>query len=375
MTSKEHHKKHGDLTKVISGKFGVNECAIYGTSCDDIAGFVEKVRTFFPDADIAFIDADHQSDGNTFQGTHWQDKMRSVELNVVIPDNDFQKRFALKKADLILVNGNHFSASRQIIICNKEKGNSLRKRAEELTNVVAIISTESDGSIPDFVFEILPNAKTITKVNANDTDALKNFLTSAFMQPAPLKALIMAGGRSIRMGKDKTRIVYHSEEQFLHVKHMLDRLGIASFISCRKDQSEYFVEHECEVIVDRISDMGPLGGILSAFMFDPASAWLVLACDLPLLDSEVINELIRNRNPFAVATSFVSPHDRFPEPLIAIWEPKSYQEALKFIGEGYSCPRKVLINSSAHVIKSQWPEKLANVNTIDDIEEVLGHIK
>ncbi len=375
MILKETHKKHGDLTKVNSGKFGISECAVYGTTCKAVAEFVSVLRCLFPQTDIAFVDADHNSDAVEFSGTHFQDKHDSVQLNLPPYVNDFQRRFALKDAHFIVANGNHFQAKKQIVICNIEKENSLRKRMGELTDVVAIISTEHDSNIPAYIQEIIPGAENIASLNISDSDALKQFFESEFLQPAPLKALIMAGGRSIRMGKDKTRLTYHAEEQFLHLKHLLDGLGIPTIHSCRQDQMEYFTSHGCEVIVDRISDLGPLGGIVSAFMKEPETAWLVLACDIPLLDADVINELLQKRNHFSVATSFMSPHDRFPEPLIAIWEPKSYPIAMKFMSEGYSCPRKVLINSSSTLIVSKTPEKLANVNTLDDIDEVLRQIK
>lgn len=375
MILKENHKKHGDLTKVNSGNFGSSECAVYGTTCDAVAEFVSRLRSLFPHADIAFVDADHKPDAKAFGGTHFQHKQDSVQLMLPLPVNDFQRRFALNHAHFIVANGNHFQAKKQVVICNSEKENSLRKRIGELTDVVAIISTVSDGKIPAYIHEIIPGAEKIPSLNISDTNALKHFFESQFLQPAPLKALIMAGGRSIRMGKDKTRLTYHREEQFLHLKHVLDGLGIPAIHSCRQDQVEYFTSQGCEVIVDRVSDLGPLGGIVSAFMREPETAWLVLACDLPLLDAEVINELIQNRDHFSVATAFVSPHDRFPEPLIAIWEPKSYPIAMKFISEGYSCPRKVLINSASTLIVSKSPEKLANVNTVDDIDEVMGQIK
>jgi molybdenum cofactor guanylyltransferase len=65
--------------------------------------------------------------------------------------------------------------------------------------------------------------------------------------------------------------------------------------------------------------------------------------------------------------AFLNPTSEFPEPLISIWEPKSYQTALSFLGQGISCPRKVLINSDTHLITVSNPTALMNVNTPDEL--------
>jgi molybdopterin-guanine dinucleotide biosynthesis protein A len=56
----------------------------------------------------------------------------------------------------------------------------------------------------------------------------------------------------------------------------------------------------------------------------------------------------------------------FPEPLIAIWEPKSYPVLLSFLSQGYSCPRKALINSESTILKPQNADSLMNVNTQEE---------
>ena len=81
--------------------------------------------------------------------------------------------------------------------------------------------------------------------------------------------------------------------------------------------------------------------------------------------------LIKNRNPSAIATAYRSPASGFPEPLVAIWEPKSYPILLQFLAQGYSCPRKVLINSPVHVIDAPNSDVLMNVNTPDEVDLVL----
>jgi molybdopterin-guanine dinucleotide biosynthesis protein A len=79
--------------------------------------------------------------------------------------------------------------------------------------------------------------------------------------------------------------------------------------------------------------------------------------------------LLQSRNPEKVATTYESPFDGLPEPLITIWEPKSYPLLLNFLGLGNTCPRKVLINSDTLILKPENPEALMNVNTPEDAEK------
>jgi len=68
-----------------------------------------------------------------------------------------------------------------------------------------------------------------------------------------------------------------------------------------------------------------------------------------------------------VARTFAIPEEGFPEPLITVWEPKAYPILLSFLAQGYSCPRKVLRNNDVQIIKAQYPEKLMNVNTEEEL--------
>jgi molybdenum cofactor guanylyltransferase len=186
-----------------------------------------------------------------------------------------------------------------------------------------------------------------------------------------IKGVVLAGGRSTRMGSDKGKLNYHGKPQREFVADMLESMGIEAFISCRDEQADEMNGYK--TITDSFVDMGPAGAIMSAFLFDPNAAWVALACDLPLLTEEVVKNLIANRNAAAIATAYRSPENEhgFPEPLIALWEPKSFPELLRFLSQGIMCPRKVLINSDTHLIDSSVPAALMNANTLADKEKAV----
>jgi molybdenum cofactor guanylyltransferase len=181
----------------------------------------------------------------------------------------------------------------------------------------------------------------------------------------PLNGLVLAGGKSTRMGRDKSAIAWHGKQQQYWLADLLAACCSEVFISRRETQPEF--EPDYRILVDAYSGIGPYGAILSAFKFQPESAWLIIACDLPLIDKNVLEFLIDNRDPSKMATTFQSPHDGLPEPLITIWEPKSYPVLLDYLSQGYTCPRKVLIKSN-DVLILQTPDtaSLLNVNTPED---------
>lgn len=181
----------------------------------------------------------------------------------------------------------------------------------------------------------------------------------------PIKGLVLAGGKSRRMGTSKDLMEWYGKEQRYFAADLLENFCEEVFISCRQEQLEHF-NTEYQALTDTFLEMGPFGGILTALRSDRNCAWLVIACDLPLLNKETLQFLIQNRDEAKLATTYESPYDGLPEPLITIWEPKSYPVLLHYLGLGNTCPRKVLINTDPLILKPLNPDALMNVNTPDE---------
>lgn len=190
-------------------------------------------------------------------------------------------------------------------------------------------------------------------------------MTSNESKEPLLNGLVLAGGKGKRLGRDKGVILWHGKEQRYFIADILQQVCEEVFISCRNEQQAEIAERY-QPLTDTFLDLGPYGGILSALRARRDHAWLVVACDLPLLDLETIQFLIEHRNQQLIATTFKSPHDGLPEPLITIWEPESYAVLLSFLAQDYACPRKVLIKSDITLLEPPNPNALMNVNTPED---------
>ncbi|MBS0579791.1 MAG: NTP transferase domain-containing protein [Proteobacteria bacterium] len=183
---------------------------------------------------------------------------------------------------------------------------------------------------------------------------------------APLYGLVLAGGRSSRMRSDKAALTYQGEAQLERAVRLLGGLLPRVFVSVRADQAEEPLRARFERIVDRHEDLGPIAGVLAAQAAHPAAAWLVLACDLPLLDSATLDTLLREREPGRLATAYRSSHDGLPEPLCAIYEPASAAALRAHVAAGKRCPRKFLASADAKLIEEPNPRALDNINTPEE---------
>lgn len=186
-----------------------------------------------------------------------------------------------------------------------------------------------------------------------------------------INGLVLAGGKSVRMGSDKGLATWHGKAQRYYMADMLAPLCAEVFISCREEQAGE-IDPFYKTIVDApaYAGSGPSGAILTAFETYPNTSWLVVACDLPLLDPATLKYLLQNRDGGKVATTFRSPYDGLPEPLITIWEPAAYTILLTKLQEGFKCPRKVLINSDTAILDVPDPVALSNTNTPGEAEQI-----
>jgi molybdopterin-guanine dinucleotide biosynthesis protein A len=183
---------------------------------------------------------------------------------------------------------------------------------------------------------------------------------------APIYALVLAGGRSTRMQRDKATLAYHGRTQLEWAVSLLQPYVQRVFVSCRPDQTNDPVRSRFDQIVDTAENLGPIAGIMAAQAKYPDVAWLVVACDLPFLDDSTLSTLISARKPDRLATAYRSSHDVLPEPLCAVYEPASREPLLAHVASGKNCPRRFLIKSDVHLIDEPNPRALDNVNTPDE---------
>jgi len=182
----------------------------------------------------------------------------------------------------------------------------------------------------------------------------------------PIYGLVLEGGLSSRMGKDKALLTYHKLPQRDHVFKLLEKVCDRVYYSANRQATP---DHN--TIVDAYPFQGPLNGILSAIKYRPDVAWLTMPVDMPWVDEAVIRFLIDHRDMTKDATCFYDSDSRLPEPLLTIWEPNN--TALEaFYKEGKISPREFLITANTRLLQIPDKKALKNINTPDDFDEFLS---
>lgn len=189
------------------------------------------------------------------------------------------------------------------------------------------------------------------------------------MSAAPVYGLLLSGGASRRMQRDKAQLAYAGEPQLLRAWRLLESVTERAFVSVRDTQRDDPLRAGLPQLVDTYDAIGPAAGILSAQDAYPEAAWLVIACDLPLLDEATLRTLIAARDPSKDATAFTSRFDDLPEPLCALWEPSSHALLKQRYEAGSYCPRKALIQSNITLLPAPG-DALDNINTPEEFEQM-----
>lgn len=190
---------------------------------------------------------------------------------------------------------------------------------------------------------------------------------------ATLCGMVLAGGKSSRMGRDKASMVIGGGglTQTRRALGLLGTLCERTYVSLREGQSVPEGGEGVPILRDSGDAEGPLCGILAAFREAPAAAWLVMACDLPFVTSEVLARLVEchREQPGQPFVAYANSCDALPEPLCAIYGPAALPILQKHAARGNFSPRRIMIEE--HIVFLDLPAgsaaSLSNINAPQDI--------
>ncbi|MCL7752866.1 NTP transferase domain-containing protein [Polaribacter sp. Z022] len=382
------HTKHTNLVRRNNDNFAPNEIAILGTKCGVISDLVHQVSEKLSNYKLAYFDASHAKDvAQNSLSEYVFHHQGNLQITTSGNINKFQQRLDFAQFDYVFINGNHYQGAKQILILDEAKEASVLKRLEQLDSIQFVVKLTKNTEYFSFLEEKYPQIKNITCYTIDEVDKIANHINNLIQEKiAPVKGLVLVGGKSTRMGKDKSELNYYGKPQKEAAKELLENNNLQTFYSVR-DFSKKFILSEDErlemtnktqdvtlsaversqEIPDVFLNLGPFGGICSAFQKDPNAAWFVLATDVPFVTDKIIQLVLKHRNPSKTATAIKGKNKDFPEPLITIYEPKSYPILLQYLAQGYSCPRKMLINSDVEIVEID-DVFIRNVNTPEEFE-------
>lgn len=187
-----------------------------------------------------------------------------------------------------------------------------------------------------------------------------------------MKALILAGGKSKRMGKNKAMV--ERPDGSLQIDHIA-RLarGVCDTVLLSVGETG-----ECPLPLPRISDLHPGEGPLAALEAAAAACGgplLVIGCDLFLLDAPTLAFLTASRDPMYSATCYRNRIDGRPEPLCAIYEESALARAAGALKNGTRSARLFLESLDPHVIDLPNPAALDGANSPAELAECFAKLR
>ncbi len=144
-----------------------------------------------------------------------------------------------------------------------------------------------------------------------------------------IKAMVLAGGKSRRLGQDKVLLHYSGATLLRRSVELLRSLEFEVVISGRDPERAgpggATPDVDAPWLPDAVEGVGPMGGIIAGLRRFSAPL-LVIACDLPFLEATVLRRLLehrRSRPEGTAMTTFVQEDTGFIESLVAVYEPEA----------------------------------------------------
>lgn len=200
---------------------------------------------------------------------------------------------------------------------------------------------------------------------------IETWLPEAWTSPR-LVGGILIGGRSSRLGRRKSELDYRGRTFLRRVEEALTPLvdEVVLLGAHNAPRGE-----ECRrALPDAPGVTGPLAGLLSAVRWDPGAAWLIAACDLPLIAEQAVGWLVGQRAPgrWGVLPRLDPAHPDWVEPLFALYEPQTAGLLASLAATGPLAPHR--LSGHPKIFSPVPPEALRpcwrNVNTPEDLAEL-----
>lgn len=190
--------------------------------------------------------------------------------------------------------------------------------------------------------------------------------------PPALYGLVLAGGESRRMGRDKGLIAYHGEAHRQVLYALLRPVCAEVFLSVNAGQPRPEPESFAYLVdAPEYAGNGPIGAVMGFRDAHPGVALLLVSCDLPYFGAEALQTLVAARDPVRPATAFLNPENDRPEPLVTIYEPRFLGRLAQDFGRGTRSLQRILLEDPPALIRDFDPRWIRSADTPEDRDRAL----
>lgn len=150
-----------------------------------------------------------------------------------------------------------------------------------------------------------------------------------------LSAVILAGGQSLRMGRDKAWLEVEGQLLLGRAVNAVRSLGVEEIFISGRAGADYSAS-KLPVLIDLEAGCGPLGGVERGLDAASSPLLLVLAVDLPRMTANFLQKLIARCD---VQSGVVPELAGELEPLAAIYPKRCHAVAMEYLAEGRRAAR------------------------------------
>ncbi|MBI1837767.1 MAG: molybdenum cofactor guanylyltransferase [Flavobacteriia bacterium] len=182
-------------------------------------------------------------------------------------------------------------------------------------------------------------------------------------------AIILAGGKSSRMGTDKGLVLLNGKPMVSYLIDLFQSLNIPIILVAN---NEFYSQFDLPVYSDIIQEKGPLSGIYTGLKASQTEKNIIVSCDIPFLSQRIIELLLKenSNNLITVVQCGGKIH-----PLIGVYS----KEIEAFLFESLT-QNKLKVRSFIHELavkiidldeeELDSVEEVRNINTLNELKEI-----
>ena len=187
-----------------------------------------------------------------------------------------------------------------------------------------------------------------------------------------ITGIILAGGRSSRMGSDKALMPFNNQTFLEHVIQALHPLVDDILIVSNNPEHGKF---NYERIADSIADAGPMAGIHAGLTHSKTENNLVLSCDVPLIQTSVLEMIIANNEEDKDVIQLEDQGKSLP--LVALYKKRTAAHFFSLLNQGERRLRIAVkgLNIKTIAVTKTQQKAVRNINTLSDLNSIEDGIK
>ena len=186
--------------------------------------------------------------------------------------------------------------------------------------------------------------------------------------------VIFAGGKSSRMGEDKSLLPFSSYKTLTQYQYSrLSKIFKTVYISC-KDKNKFDFEASFIEDIQSTDTFAPTAGFVAVFKVLKEDAFFALSVDAPFVDEEIIKSLISSDATHKDCDATIAFSANGMEPMCGIYHRSLQNEFLKMLEENNHKLGFLLKNAQTNFVHFEEEKAFMNLNHPHEYEEALALI-